>query len=202
MNSKRVVILSSLAVIFIGIPVVGDRWLAAKYARHDELVKMAECYPFPCAADFNGNGTLDRLDVVQKNPHDRFDWWLTVVDGAHELFSIPYDSTDNTYRTHAAIHKPTQIELPHLLIYDGASRQRVNAVFVFDGGRMREIEASSLEREILCAMSARDDTGSWNQWVIWSLASDYLMPFYCFVAGSVLIVFSVYWLRKSRPALP
>lgn len=103
MKNKKPLVPLSLAVIFIGIPVLADRRLTAKYARHDELVKMAECYPFPCAADFNGNGTLDRLGVVQKNPDDRFDRWLTVVDGGRELFAVPYDSTDNTFRTHAAI---------------------------------------------------------------------------------------------------
>ncbi|MCA1566209.1 MAG: hypothetical protein LC803_11340 [Acidobacteria bacterium] len=202
MKRKRMAVLLSLAVIFIGVPVLADRRLGAKYARHDELVKMAECYPFPCAADFNSNGALDRLGVVQKNLHDRFDWWLTIVDGERELFSTPYDSTDNTFRTHAAIYKPAQVEVPHLLIYDGASRQRISAVFAWDGERMREIEASSLEREILSAMAARDDTGSWNQWVMWSLASDYLLPIYCLVVGGVLIVFGTYWLRKSRPSLP
>jgi len=202
MRSRKIIVLLSLAVIFIGMPVLADRWLAAKYARHDELVKMAECYPFPCAADFNGNGALDRLGIVQKSPHDRFDWWLTVMDGEHELFSTPYDSTDNTFRTHAAIYKPAQVEVPHLLIYDGASRQRINAVFAWDGERMHEIEASSLEREILSAMAARDDTGGWHDWVIWSLASEYLLPIYCLVAGGVLIIFGVYWLRKSRPILP
>ena len=202
MKRKRIAVLLSLAVAFIGVPVLADSWLAAKYARHDELVKMAECYPFPCAADFNGNGTLDRLDVVQKNPHDRFDWWLTIADGERELFSIPYDSTDNTFRTHAAIYKPAQVEVPHLLIYDGASRQRINAVFAWDGEKMREIEASSLEREILSAMAARDDTGSWHRWVMWSLASTFLLPIYCLVAGGILILFGIYWLRKGRPTLP
>ncbi len=201
MKSKKAIVLLSLAIIFIGIPVLADRWLAAKYARHDELVKMAECYPLPCAVDFNDNGTLDRLGVVQKNPSDRFGW-LTIVDGERELFSIPYDHTDNSFRTHAAIYKPAQIEVPHLLIYDGASRQQINAAFAWDGERMREIEASSLEREILSAMAARDDTGGWRQWVIWHLASTFLLPIYCLVAGGVLILFGIYWLRKSRPSLP
>ncbi|HVF27423.1 MAG TPA: hypothetical protein VM943_04210 [Pyrinomonadaceae bacterium] len=201
MKSKKAIVLLSLAMIFIGIPVLADRWLAAQYERHDELVKLVECYPFPCAADFNGNGTLDQLGVVQKNPTDRFDWWLTVADGEHELISVPYDGTDGTFRTHAAIYKPAQAEVPHLLIYDGASRQRIKAAFAWDGGKMSEIQPSDLEHEIISAMAARDDTGGWNTWVLWRLTSTFLLPVYCLVVGGVLVLFSVFWVGRRRKLL-
>ena len=200
MNNKKAVVLLSLAAIF-GILALADRWLAAIYGRHDELVKLAECYPFPCAADFNGNGTLDRLEVVQKNPTDSADWRLKVADGERELFNIPYDGTDGTFRTHAAIYKPAQVELPHLLIYDGASRQHIRAAYVWDGGKMSEIKPSDLEHEIISAMAARDDTGGWNTWVLWRLTSTILLPIYL-VAGGVLILFSTFWLGRGRTLSP
>ena len=201
MKVNKPVVLVSLAVVLIGVPILTSRWLAAKYARHDQLVRLAECYPFPCAADFNGDGSPDRLALIQKNPTDDFNWSLAVLDGDRELFAIPYDGTDGTFRTHAAVYKPTQVEVPHLLIYDGASRQRLRTAFAWNGEKMQEVEASTLEQEILSAMSARDDTGSWHQWVMWRLASEVLLPIYCLLAGGVLILFSIFWRRKKREVL-
>jgi hypothetical protein len=201
MRANKPAVLVALTVVLIGVPILTDRWLAAKYARHDELVRLAECYPFPCAADFNGNGSLDRLALIQNTPTDRSDWRLTVLDGDLELFAIPYDGTDGTFRTHAAIYKPTQVDVPHLLIYDGASRQRLRSAFAWNGEKMQQVEASTREQEILSAMSARDDTGSWSQWALWRLASEVLLPIYCLVAGGALILFSIFWRRKNKEAV-
>jgi hypothetical protein len=191
MKNKRSIVLLIFAVILIGLPLLADRWLAAKSARYDELIRLAECYPdSPCAADFNGNGTLDRLALVQKNPDDRFDWWLTIVDDEDELFAIPYTGIDGSFRTHAAIHKPAQEVIAHLLIYDGGKMPHIRSTYAWDGKRMREIEASPLERDIISAMASRDDTGTFHQWIIWEMASTYLLPVYCLIVGVGLVLLS------------
>jgi hypothetical protein len=194
-RKAKATVLIVLAVLLIGVPVLLDRRLAAKYARHSELVGLYECYPFPCTADFNGNGTSDYLSF---NYNDGIDGRLTVTDNGQELFGIPYTGLDNTMRTHAAIHKSPEYAVPHLLIFDGTKSPRIEAAFVWDGEKMGEITPSNLESEIILAMAARDDMGGWNKWVMWRTMSELGLPVYCLLIGVGLAIFGGVWMGDDN----
>jgi len=155
-----------VAAFLIGAPLLLDQWYVAKQQRRDlrddELVRQYECEPpEECVADFDGDGTLSRITVEQINPAERFDLWLKVYENGRELLRLPYDHTDNTLRTHTAIHN--EAGKSRLLVYDKVSRTDTVAVFAWDGNRLAEVPPSSLEQEILSAMAAYDDTGGWNE---------------------------------------
>jgi hypothetical protein len=63
---------------------------------------------------------------------------------------------------------------------------------------MSEVTPSNLEREIILAMAARDDTGSWSRWVTWRLASRIILPVYCIAVGWALVYYSFFWLGKNE----
>ncbi len=133
MRNGKSKIIVTLGVVFLVMPILGCWWLMAKDRRYDDLVSMAECYPFPCTADFNLNGTLDRLEVVRKNPADWQDSWLVITDGEREIFKLPYINMDNSLKTHVAIHKVE--DTPRLLVYDGVNAKRIKSVFEWDGDK-------------------------------------------------------------------
>ena len=157
--------LIALAVL-INAPLLVDRWLAERErrqdARDDELVRQYECRPsLRCAADFDGDGAEDILDVMSDG--DGAPARLVVLSRGREILSLPYDHTDNTLRTHVALRR--EAGKPRLLVYDGVSyRPPLKSALSWDGERMvEEFPASGLDREILDAMAAHDDTGGWHE---------------------------------------
>ena len=204
MKTRRPLVMLALAAVLLGVPFVADRWLAARDARHAELLKMYECRgrALVCAADFNRNGTRDRLGVDPPNPSYMAERWLTVSDGERELLRVPYYYLDNTFRTHSAIYQPPAAEAPRLLIFNGWGTPPVKAVFAWDGETMREVAATSVEREILSALATRDETGGLYRWVAWRLASQYVLPVYLLIVGGSLAFLNFCWLRRGRRPLP
>lgn len=199
MRTMKAKIISALAVILLGVPLVLCWWLSSKDKRYDELVSMVECYPFPCTADFNQNGTLDRLEIVQDNPDDRLSWRLVITDDGRRLFELPYESTDNSFRTRAAIRRDGDV--PRLLVYDGVSLEYVKGAFEWSGEEMSEIKTSPLDREILNAMAARDDSGSRQSWIIYQLLLYFALPVYLLFVGGFLVLFSKSKFLNGKPEL-
>jgi sensor domain CHASE-containing protein len=80
-------------------------------------------------------------------------------------------SIDNTSRTHVAVRDGSGHA--RLIIYDGtrwpAQKIAVNAVYAWNGNRLSEIAPAEADKEILAAMAARDDAGTFPQWVIYYL---------------------------------
>jgi hypothetical protein len=150
---------------FVGVPLLIDWWIAERHwrkdKRDDELVREYECNPpEKCVADFNGDGIPDRVDVAAGG--GRFYGWLVAYAGEKEILRLPYDSTDGTLRTHTAIRNESGKS--RLMVYDGAShRPSLKAVFAWNGENLMEVSPTDLEREILNAMAAHDDTGGWNE---------------------------------------
>jgi len=156
--------LITIAALLIGVPLLIDHWLSERDRRQDlrddELEREYECEPpNKCVADFNGDGISDRLDVAMGG---RFYGWLVAFNGEQEILRLPYDHTDGTFRTHTAIRNESGKS--RLLVYDGAShRPPLKAVFAWNCERLVEVSPSNLDREILTAMAAHDDTGGWNE---------------------------------------
>jgi hypothetical protein len=154
--------LSTLLIVvalLIGLPLLLDYFYCRAQDRQDqrddELVARYECEPpEKCVADFNGDRIPDRIVVANGN--------FVVTNGSHEMLTLPYDHTDNTLRTHFAVTNDQGKS--RLLIYDGAAHQPyLRAAFAWNGAKLVNTQPSDLERDIISAMAAHDDTGGWNE---------------------------------------
>src|SRR5258705_4427655 len=164
LNWKASSLLMILALL-VTVPLLLDPWHSAKQARQDyrddELEKQFECEPpAKCVADFDGDGISDKVSV-QPNSAERFDLGLVVSINGREVLRLPYDHTDNTLRTHTTVRRENSKH--RLLVYDKASRKETVGAFGWDGSKMLEVVPTFLDREILTALAAHDDTGGWNE---------------------------------------
>src|SRR5262245_32393814 len=145
-------------------PLIVDRIVSEKRrqqdAHDDALVNAYECYPLDaCAADFNEDRLPARFEVAKTYAVGGD---LIVIDGDKEVLHLAYDNTDNTLRTHTAIH--SENNKARLLVYDGASHKLpLRAAYEWNGEKLVEVKPASVEEEILSAMAAHDDTGGWNE---------------------------------------
>lgn len=154
----------ALVLLFL-YPFVFD-WLVNSEFRHrnlrnDYLVRRYECIPNNnCQADFNGDGKNEDVDVIDCSS-ERWEWCVNVSVDGREVFKRPFVHTDNTLRTHIAVNQEN--EIPHLLIYDKASRIQTIGAFAWDGNELSEIQPTAFDKEILDAMASHDDTGGWRE---------------------------------------
>jgi hypothetical protein len=182
--------------VFVFLPLLLDyfyyRATDRQDKRDDELVARYECeFPANCAADFNGDQINDRIVVVDRN--------FVVTDGSREMLRLPYDNTDGTLRTHFAIANDQA--KPRLLIYDGASHQPpLRASYAWDGTKLAATQPSDIEREIISAMAAHDDTGGWHERAFRPLVRSAQLFFYYFTLAIILavVLFRRYKARTAR----
>lgn len=158
-----IIIIGLLAIVPLSLDRIISEQQRQQDARDDELVKEYECYPLDaCAADFNGDGLPAQYEVAKTYAVGGD---LIVIDGEKEVLRLAYDHTDNTLRTHTAIHRET--DKPRLLVYDGASHKpALRAAYEWNGEKLVEVKPSGIEEEILFAMATHDDTGGWNERVV------------------------------------
>jgi hypothetical protein len=174
------------------VPPFIDYWYSGAQTRRDrrddELVRQYECEPLDkCVADFNGDAVADRIIVERRD--------FVVTDGSTEMLRLPYDHTDNTLRTHLAITEASGRS--RLLIYDGASHwPNLRAVFAWNGANLGETHPSDLEREVLSAMAAHDDTGGWNERAVRRFLRGARLFVYYFVLA---IVATFVLIKRNRP---
>jgi hypothetical protein len=182
-----------VVALLVGAPLLVDYWYSRaqmrKDLRDDELVQKYECEPpDKCVADFNGDGVADNIIVD-------YPQFMVNIAG-REVLRMPYDHTDGTLRTHFAI--PNASGRSRLLIYDGANHQSsLSTVFSWDGAKLKQTEPSDVEREILSAMAAHDDTGGWNERVFRSLFRSARLTGYYFML--VIAVAFVLFKRLRTP---
>ncbi|HEX6625682.1 MAG TPA: hypothetical protein VF064_18340 [Pyrinomonadaceae bacterium] len=160
-------------LILVALPWPIDYWRTRvaerKDRRDEELFRRHECgYDSPCAADFDRDGVGARFDILQPEAYRPYK--LIVSDGGREVLRLPYHNIDYTLRTHLAVHE--QGGAARLLVYDGTERRPpVRAVYAWSGGRLVEATPDAFDIEILDALAAYDDTGTFNERVFRSLIS-------------------------------
>ena len=184
-----------LLVLFLLIaPVYIYFRLSAMHQRYADIVTKYECLHEECAADFNGDGTAEKLVIERKSPspaglYSANQAWLVVNDANRELLRIPYSYVDNTLRTHAAI-RPTATG-SRLLIFDhDTGGQPLRQVFAWNDRQMTQVPPSTEDEKIFAALSARDDAGSWNQWVLFtSLGKPTLVAYYVLLCMVSFVMF-------------
>ncbi len=201
MGSRRSTILLA-ALLLIVSPLLAHRWFVTRDSYYDEVASMYECERDVCEADFDGDGILGRLERRTNIPATPSKRLLVVIDNGRELLRLPYRYIDGTLRTHVAIRNESG--RARLLIFDGVERAGipVRAVFAWDGQSMAQLTPSDDDHEILSAMSARDDAGTWSDWALYRAFSLPLLFGYYLLLAGIMIGFTLrhrLWSGKSHP---
>lgn len=172
MRNKR--FLLALFILLVCLPLPFDRWLIAKIDHNNEVDLKYECFyeDVTCEADFNNNGTIDRLvwDRTTR-PAPDFDSWLVITDGSMELFRSPCRYIDNDLRTHVAIQN-SPAEGARLLIFDGVQQRNIptpiiKTAYAWNGQRTVGVAPIALDHEILTALESRDGAGTLDRWSLY-----------------------------------
>lgn len=158
-NRRTVVLwLVILAALPWPLDYVLTRGAARQDRRNEELFKRYDCgYYKECEADFDRDGAAAqfKVDGCDSEAH----YCLTVIDGGRELLRLPFHSTDNTLRTHLAVHE--RDGGARLLVFDGLGpRPPRRLAFAWRDGALVEAAPDALDMEIIDAMAAYDDGGT------------------------------------------
>lgn len=192
MLDKRAALLKVLIVLLLLSPLFVDFWLSARDKHYSAVLQAQECGPDFCEGDFDGDGKLEKLVVDRTSPpaSPYYDSWLVAVGGNQELFRLPRRYMDNTARTHVAVNSGSR--KARLVIYDGGNKDApVRAVFTWNGSKLVEEPPSEDDLTVLAAMSARDDAGTFNMWVLYKVAR--IPTLVCYY----LVVAFVVWRHRS-----
>lgn len=187
--------LVTLALVLLS----GDLWLGIRSARHTKLIETYECGYLPekpCEADFVGDGQLTRIEV---NLQDDVPIELPPkFSGGTRALVLNTFFLDNSLRTHLGVRN--EAGRARLIIYDGIKAREQNnprnVVYAWNGSEFFEIQPEQIDKEILTAMAARDDTGTFNLWVLyWTLMWPVRLVYVLLFAVSAFVYF-----KKRRSA--
>jgi hypothetical protein len=192
---KRSTLLAAIILLGTGPLVFGYfyyRAVAKQDQRDDDLFRKYECwFPDKCVADFNGDGISDEFGGTG---HE-----LVITADRREIFRTDFDYQDGTFRTHFAVNNTSG--KPTFLVYDGLNHHPpMSAAYAWDGAKLQQVSPSDLDRDILSAMAAHDDTGHWNERAFRPLLRTAQLLVYYFVFAIVLavVLFKRYRARASR----
>ena len=196
-NKGAVILIFCVTALGLGL-LLGDLWLALRDSRYSSLIEEFECGYYretrPCKADFDGDGRLTHIEV--KRHHDAPVELPPQFVGNEEKAVLNVFSLDNTLRTHVAVRN--DLGQARLIVYDGSmgpgKKIVVNAVYAWDGHKLSEAAPMKADQEILSAMAARDDAGTFNQWVLYYLVKWPLRLVYV----SLFVVAALLYRRHSR----
>jgi len=201
-NLMHFVLLVALVVCCI-MPLVLDNHLSSQDANYTEAIAKYECLEERCVADFDGDGKpgnvlIDRVSEPPAISYPARRAWLVVIDSERELLRLPFNYADGTLRTHAAIRSAENGA--RLLIFDHTIEGTpIRQVFSWDGKQMVQVQPSLADEEILKALSARDDAGSWNNWALYrTLRIPVLIVYYIFLFVVVAAWIRIRQIRKSK----
>jgi hypothetical protein len=170
-NKAAIILIFCLATLGLSL-LLSDVWLALRNSQYTELIQEFECgYPSEpsCKADFDGDGRLTQI-VVRRRQDASVELPPRFAGNEQDVVLNGF-SQDNTSRTHVAVRNASNGA--RLIIYDGTrwpgQTISVNAVYAWDGNKLSETTPAEADKEILSAMAARDDGGTFPQWVMYYL---------------------------------
>jgi hypothetical protein len=148
--------------------VVGDVYFLVRAARYRELLSTFECsalqagVPTPCGPD--------QLRITITPDHSLGGGNVVIRQSDRVLLLLPYDYVDNTLRTHIGVRQDAAG--PRVVVYDGTRdpMHPIAAVYGFDGTSLTATAAEAEDLDLLAAMAAHDDAGTFNQWVVYYMA--------------------------------
>lgn len=184
---RRLGILTVMTVLLLLAPLVLAFWLSRIDRHYDEILGLYECdFARRCVADFNKDGALGHVAVTEGPQGESQKQSLAVVDGGHEILRLPYVYLDNTVRTHVGIrNSPDRVSL---VVYQPGGREfaATEAVFAWSGEKMLQVPPSSADQELLTAMAAREESGTFNQWALFRLLKTPMMVLYYLLLLSLI----------------
>ncbi len=190
MKAKRIFLYVS-ALLLVIVPLAIYELISARDTHFDEVVNQYECHGEKCEADFDGDGIAGYVEQTMDDSAAPSNRLLVVFDNNQELLRLPYRYIDGTFRTHVAIRNDSG--KARLLIFDVSftTKRPVKTVYAWNGQKMVEVPPRDMDGEILAAMAARDDAGSWNNWAFFrAFALLILIGYYLLIIG-ILIGFVV-----------
>jgi hypothetical protein len=164
---KKILLILFLLLLLYA-PFLATKSIKSNYAYYESIAKKYDCYPIEiCKSDFNNDGKADIFSVVNDpKEKERYNYRLKVFveqnNQIKEILNIKYDQTDNTLRTHVAVFEENGQK--KLLVYDTINTQQF---FFWDGNQLLPTnERTQLESEIWKALSLEDDTGGFNEKIL------------------------------------
>ena len=165
------ILIFSLISIGLGL-LLSDLWLGLRNSRYSRLIEEYECGYLPerpCSGDFDGDSQLTHIEV--KPRRDAPVEVPPPFSGIESEVVLNVFSQDNTSRTHVGVRNESG--RARLIIYDATrwpgERTLVNSVYAWNGNSLAEIAPTVADQEILSAMAARDDAGTFPEWIIYRL---------------------------------
>ena len=169
-------------LIIIGPPLLVSRPLFNEW-RYAKLRNLYECTPRSCRLDLDGNG--NRESVLITSPTDGREE-LILLEGNETILRLPYQYTDGTFRTHMAVRAEGGRD--RLLIFDGLRHSpALRKAFVWTGTKVEQLDVSALDEDIVNAMAARDDAGTFSTWVAFQLITLSLLTVYYLIVGAYFL---------------
>jgi hypothetical protein len=168
-NSKNSVLFKICVSFVILVPALVVLYFGYRIHRYHALLEKYECNRDVYEADFNGDGIPGTLSIDRTSPAPDFDSWLVVRDSGKELLREPRRSIDNSLKTHVAViseSRPARV-----IVYDHIFDHKPSRslVLAYDGETMVQQPPSENDNEVLAAMGAVDETGTYERWVLFQL---------------------------------
>jgi hypothetical protein len=184
--------LRTILLILILVPLPVSLWAVGKDLWDSMLVNVYEVRDSLQTADFDSDGLPGEIlfEPNSDEPKGNGEWprtaaFVVIRDHGQEVMRFPYRHLDGTRRTHVAVNSTTQPT--RVLIYDrlGGAYPPPNGVFAWNGQAMGQVPPAALDEEILDAMAATDDTGTWNLWA--GLRLVHLLSFFGYYLPLVIL---------------
>jgi len=153
----------------------------------------------PCRADFDGDGRLTHIEVKRRYAPVEIP---PPFSGSESKVVLNVFSQDNTSRTHVGVRNESG--RARLIIYDATrwsgERTLVNAVYAWNGKSLSEVAPARTDQEILSAMAARDDAGTFPEWVLYYLLAWLGRLVYASLFVTAALVYRRY--RRAEKLMP
>jgi hypothetical protein len=144
-----------------GLLIVFDAVRLHEFRGYPALLSLYEVAPAELAYDFDKDGQLEKVSLEQSVTGIR----LTIRSKEHLILQIPYSWQNANSRTHLALRAG------RVLVFDAINQKSPSGVvYAWDGHELKPARPDAAEADLLRAMAAVDDGGSYNSWTIYFLA--------------------------------
>lgn len=173
------------------LPLLIGFFIFGYYGAFRQIALRYDCDPLRhrCEFDIDGDGRVDRLEVVKEprpeSPyHTRLKVYLDGSEVASQLLDIEYTMIDNSFRTHVAFL--IEDGERKLIIYDTVNPYQF---FVWNGRTLVPSANPSLTQlTIRKAMALQDDTGGFHSEIIVKVLYFLSVSLFYAAAGLVMLL--------------
>ena len=183
---------AAILLVAIVLPAIVGFSIFSYLYLYDQIAQQYDCYPLEeCKYDFDGDGILDRIDLVNEPKpderiHVRLKLFVDRENAEKEVLNLKYVPIDNSFRTHLAFLEESGLR--KIVIYDTENEHQF---FVWNGnGFQTSSNPSQMERKIRKAMWFRDDTGGHHKQLLVKVGySGFAVIYYVLLISIILYLF-------------